>query len=376
MSWKVSAAGVWRLMGWLGLCVLGAYVFRYLLLFVIGLCALVVCWFVYSVVGARLKSDEINSLTAADKKAHYTDSLHFYSILPASFVTSFPRPIGAPKGLASRLSHHLQFGDPYRYETAGLVVHSGLPDISATYDGPLTLHVHSAWSGLFPQSVGLNHFIHTQMGFTNCFQSSLDRAKALNTDHPFVSFYMPTGEVFNLNFGQKDDALVLSHAYDTIAKRFPKARIVVYADCLGGLRLMNWLGPDLPNLAGIVLESPLLSVEHMLSLTKSKRANRWLYRMFCLLVPNFNAELDRYSRYELKPAQQFPDVPVLVAVGQNHWMSGPTHLPSWTSRFPNSQTVVVEEKVKCGELHLAHSFQHETAQFYRTLNKTPNLTAK
>jgi hypothetical protein len=397
---SISASGAWRAVGWLMLVLLAAYVFRYLVLFLMGLCALVVCWFVYTVIGVRLKNDELNSMSAAEKRTYYAQDFHFFTVRTSVASSISNREESremedlttddlTTKDISDDLLRHLHEGArrEYNYKLGALVVHSGLPQLSPTYDGSITFHVHSSWSGLFPQSPRLNAMINAQFGFYTAFQTTIDRALAGAMTLPVVSFHMPTGEIASLNFGQKDDAMVLSYAYEALCERFPKAKIVIYAECLGGLRVMNWLGA-LPNdlstspmkqLKGLILESPLPSMEQMISVTRSRRINRWFYRIFCLLMPNFNAELDRYNRYATRTAEQFPNIPMLVGVLKSDWISGPAHLPLWTSRFPSQRSIIIDDSpntsqtprklLRNGQLYRSMAFQIEARNFCTTVGK-------
>jgi hypothetical protein len=183
---------------------------------------------------------------------------------------------------------------------------------------------------------------------------------------------MPTDDVASLNFGQKDDAIILSYVFETLCKQYPFAKIMLYAECLGGLRVMNWLGGyqnRLDQLVGLILESPLPSIEHMLSCTRNERFNRLIYQAFCLLIPNFNAQLDRYNCYKTRRAQQFPNVPLLVGVLTNDWLSGPAQLPLWTARFTTTLAALIDptetpRHMTHGHLFRSPSFQQRIHTFY------------
>lgn len=356
---------LWKMTGWLGLCVLSAYAFRYLLLFMVFLFALILCWFVYVVVAARLKNDELNSLSVADKRAHYTDGFQFYTI-QQTHTQQNHSVIYNSKPLCEELNSLTQRRESYKYEFRNFAIFDGLPDIDPSYEGNITMHIHSSWAGFFPNMRRLNAIVHDQFGFVTALQSSIDRVTAMPYLAPLVSFHMPTGEIASLNFGQKDDSIVISHAYETLCRAFPKAKIVLYGECLGGLRLMNWLKPPLSQVTGIILESPLTSAEQLISFTRNKRINRWLYRAFCLLLPNFNAEIDRHHRY---PTDQFSEVPVFVAALEHDQISGPNQLSAWTSRFQKPKSIIVKDtKIQHGQLFRNIDFQSQLASFLEFKN--------
>jgi hypothetical protein len=191
----------------------------------------------------------------------------------------------------------------FEREVAGHVVRPGWPSAAEVErcGNTLVLAVRGLWAGLAARiNPVLNAFLNR---YVKCWNRSLVwttvRFSSYGMPYPVVSIDFPTADVATLNFGQKDDCLLMSHIYEHALTMYPRARIVLLSVCLGGLRIMNWLGrnPDPPNLAAVVLESPLASVRHLL---RGFIGERWfhedLYNTFCLIVPNYRPELEnQYS---------------------------------------------------------------------------------
>lgn len=232
-------------------------------------------------------------------------------------------------------------------------------------DNTIVLSVRGLWAGLASRiNPVFNAFLNK---YVKCWNRSLMycgiRLSSYGLPYPAVSLDFPTADVATLNFGQKDDCLVMSYVYELVRKTYPNAKIILLAVCLGGLRILNWLSrnPNPPNVIGVVLESPLPSVRHLLRGFLHGFFNEDLFQTFCLIVPNFRPELEEQysffrklkSRGASKEGEQVCRIPVYIGLMDSDPFSNQTHLPLFCDRFPNL-TVFNADEQTASEHNISH----------------------
>lgn len=272
---------------------------------------------------------------------------------------------------------------PFLAEVDQVLVRSGWPTLDEVQRGgnTIVLTVRGLWAGLAARiNPVLNAFLNR---YVKCWNRSLIwmvvRQTAYGLPYPTVSVDFPTADVATLNFGQKDDCLVMDYLYAQMRERYPSAKIILQSVCLGSLRILNWLSrhPNPPQLAGVVLESPLPSVKHLLRGFLGSYFNDDLYNTFCLIVPNFRPELDDQYSF-LRPLKRRDNdqsevsrVPLLIGMISNDPFSNPTHLHHFHERFPNLFTYLTpsvhheNEEISHGKLYRLPAWRAVVQTFLR-----------
>jgi hypothetical protein len=286
-----------------------------------------------------------------------------------------------------QLSQDTAAGKEFVREVDNYVVRNSWPTAEevAKCDNTIVLSVRGLWAGLAARiNPVLNAFLNR---FVKCWNRSLMycgiRLSAYGLPYPCVTLDFPTADVATLNFGQKDDCLVMSYVYDLVRKKYPEAKIILLSVCLGGLRILNWLrrNPNPENVIGVVLESPLPSVRHLLRGFLGHYYNDDFYHTFCLIVPNFRPEIDDQYCFCRKPnhnqhcstaqdrttSQRETEskgksggadgtickLPVFVGMIETDPFSNPSHLPLFCDAFPNLTVFTTNERE-----HGRHSISH------------------
>lgn len=168
---------------------------------------------------------------------------------------------------------------------------------------------------------------------------------------PIVGFNMPTNRAASFNCGQTDDCRVLSHVYRRIHTRYPGAKIVVVASCLGALRVVNWLaslaaihdatGRKLGGLAGLALESPLPSLaEYPGLIADHPRVQQTLYALLRASLPNYSSQLDPLHEKLAPGPLVAPEVPVLVSLLASDPVSTVDGLRTLLARLPHAHVLI------------------------------------
>lgn len=312
------------------------------------------------------------SMTRRDRQQFHAKRLPAFSVIPTKRATSnFPEFIGWREGewrkladaTGEQLSKDIAAGKLFVRNLDDYTVRSGWPTVEEVErcDNTIVLSVRGLWAGLAARiNPVLNAFLNR---FVKCWNRSLMycgiRLSAYGLPYPAVSLDFPTADVATLNFGQKDDCLVMSYVYDLVRKTYPKAKIILLSVCLGGLRILNWLSrnPNPLNVIGVVLESPLPSVRHLLKGFLHSYFNEDLYNTFCLIVPNFRPELeDQYSFFrKLKQRGPSPStkegmdaqisrIPMFLGFIDSDTFSNKSHLPLFCDRFPNLTVFNADER--------------------------------
>ena len=236
----------------------------------------------------------------------------------------------------------------------------------------------------------LNAFLNR---YVKCWNRSLMycgiRLAAYGLNTTCVSLDFPTADVATLNFGQKDDCLVFDFIYDKVRRSYPKAKIILLSVCLGGLRVLNWLSrnPNPENVIGVILESPLPSVKHLLKGFLGSWYSQDLYNTFCMVVPNFRPELEEQYSF-LREMKRCDDgkvlpsevcrVPVFIGMIETDPFSNKSHLPLFCGRFPNLTVFSTDEreagehKISHGKLYRLGAYQKAAQTFLAALARIPS----
>lgn len=333
------------------------------------------------------------SMSRRERQLFHAKNLQFFSVIPLPDRSSQPIQDGAntPRfrpwnewqwrkladSASEQWSRDTAVGKPFVREVDNCLVRSGWPAVEEVErcDNTIVLSVRGLWAGLAARiNPVLNAFLNR---YVKCWNRSLMfcgiRLSAYGLPYPCVAIDFPTADVATLNFGQKDDFLVLSYIYEKVRQTYPKAKIIIVSVCLGGLRVLNWLNrnPNPENLIGVVLESPLPSVKHLLQGFLGSWYSNDLYNTFCLVVPNYRPELEgEYSflrdikRRDGKiPNEQICRVPIFIGIIETDPFSNRSHLPLFCGRFPNLTVFSTDEreagehKISHGKLYRLPSFQ-------------------
>ena len=278
-----------------------------------------------------------------------------------------------------QLSQHIASGKLFVRQVDNCIVRNGWPTAEEVErcDNTIVLSVRGLWAGLAARiNPVLNAFLNR---YVKCWNRSLMycgiRLAAYGMCLPCVSLDFPTADVATLNFGQKDDCLVFDFIYNRVRKAYPKAKIILLSVCLGGLRVLNWLSrnPNPENVIGVILESPLPSVKHLLKGFLGSWYSQDLYNTFCMVVPNFRPELEEQYNFirEMKRCDDgkvLPSevcrVPIFIGIIETDPFSNKSHLPLFCGRFPNLTVFSTDER-ESGEHRISHGKLYRLGSYQR-----------
>ncbi len=332
--------------------------------------------------------------TLAERRQEMHDAIDFLTTTPSCL----PAPAdGWPTDWRAvrrnvRAAHTTQQANPagtndlggFHFVVDGYSVHGGLPTPAEVERGHNTILLYSggSWAGIAPSYPRINNLINF-CACSSTAQISLRGAQYLRLPFPVVGFNYGTSNLDTLNIGQTDDSAMIGHVYQTVARAHPTARIILAGDCLGSLRLLNWLAtrPEVPRLHALVLESPLPSLRHFLNVfTPWDRANELFYKARVAIMPNYRPELETYQSFMAHGPEVFPNVPTFIGVLQDDPISHPRDLPKFQARLRQVHTFVADDKdtagrpVFHGQLVKLASYQHAARNFINTLNLTSSTT--
>jgi hypothetical protein len=363
------------------------------------------------------------SLTREQRQLYHAKNLPVYSIVPiVKPVPSTPAdaPPGPPAVAAAswgqrewrefewrefaetsgeELAESIRRRSAFSREVDGCLVQSGLPTLDDVERGGnvVVLTIRDNWSSLAARlnpvvSVLLSRVLSCCWSRSHAYTSV--RYSAFGLPFPVVCVEFPTTDTASLNFGQKDDCLLLSYLHERIHVAYPKAKIVLMSTCLGGLRILNWLSrnPCPEAVVAVVLESPLASMKHMLVGLVGQPLADMTYSTFCLHVPNFRPELEnQYSFWRELPDDSADGssknavckVPLLVGIIDTDPYCNRSHLSLLERRFPNLQVFVNEKGAECdgpvphGALYKLAPYRTAVADFLKqhVLVMTPEAEA-
>jgi hypothetical protein len=383
---------------------LGTYIMQYGMLMLMCVMLLILGSLLYVHVEAASSRQHLLTMTRLQRERFHANNLPLFSVIPTNNTTNnnnnnnsgfhfreweewrwrkFADMTGddLTNDIMAKRNFHSQVGN---YDVV-----SGLPtpeEVEKNHN-TIVLTVRGLWAGLAARiNPVLNSFLNR---FVKCWNRSLVytciRLSCYGLPYPVVSIDFPTADVATLNFGQKDDCMMMSYVYNLIHAKYPTAKIILMSVCLGGLRILNWLGrnPNPPNLSAVVLESPLPSVKHLLRGFMGKYYSDELYHTFCLVVPNFRPELeDQYSFLRpMKPGKSHEKercrIPILMGFIETDPFSNKTHLSLFIERFPNLTIFATQEcdhkgkHIDHGKLYRLPAYQQAVQTFLTHLHHTP-----
>jgi hypothetical protein len=409
----------------LTLCMCG-FIFQYGLMILMCVILIVVGSLLWIHIEGAYSREALWSMNKEQRQQFHAKNLPFFSIVPrhagsSSSSSTTPLPLQpavddegfyawnerawrvVAEGISDRLTKDVSAKREFRFEVDNYVVHNGWPSPQevADCDNTIVLSVRHSWAGLASR---VNPVLNTVLNkFVKCWNRNLlycgIRVSSYGLPFPMVILDFPTADVATLNFGQKDDCLMMDWVYKQVRKTYPTAKIILLSVCLGGLRILNWLSrhPAPENIIGVVLESPLPSVEHLLRGFLGNYFNQDLYHTFCMIVPNFRPELDnQYSFFrklkekkktqeaELADRREICNIPIFLGMLDHDPFSNKTHLPLYGERFSNLTVFTSAEQyigthdISHGKLYRLLSYRTAVQQFLSAIRliqvpSTPSL---
>lgn len=340
---------------------------------------------------AAAAREKLLCMTRKERQMHHGRNLPAFSVIPKEPGNYFREWREAQwKELAAKtgeqLSKDIAGGRLFERSLEDYIVRSGWPTPAEVEAGgnTIVLSVRGLWAGLAARiNPVLNSFLNR---YVKCWNRSLMycgiRLSSYGLPYPAVSLDFPTADVATLNFGQKDDILVMNFVYEFVRKTYPNAKIIFLAVCLGGLRVLNWLSrnPNPENVIGVVLESPLPSVRHLLKGFMHGFFNEDLYTTFCLIVPNFRPELEnQYSFFRKMTRPDDPKqtcrIPICIGTMDSDPFSNQSHLPLFCDRFPNLTVFNADERtandhnISHGKLYRLPAFRAAAQAFIASIQQ-------
>lgn len=370
---------------------LGTYIIQYgiimfmcLILLVFG--AFLLGSLLYTYIDGLFNCARLWSLTREQRQMHHAKNLPVYSIIPLNPEKGFRRWNefqwrGLANSTGDLLSESIKRKEMFVRQVDDCIVRSGWPTLEEVEraDNTIVLTVRDNWAGL---AARINPVLNTFLNrILHCWNRSLVytsiRFSSYGLPFPVVCTDFPTADVATLNFGQKDDCLLMSYVYERVRQTYPKAKIILLSICLGGLRILNWLSrnPNPENVIGVVLESPLASLKHMMIGSLGRWAAETLYSLFCLHVPNFRPELEtQYSYFRPfeddkdLPKDRICQIPLMVGVLNSDPYSNQSHIPLLNARFRNL-TVFASLATHHGAKRLVHGMLYKVPEYTLAVQK-------
>jgi hypothetical protein len=320
-------------------------------------------------------------LSERDRGSLFFTRTKFFHVMPKLS----PEPAGgAVSRYASELAEEIdcQFNrnEKFHHLFQGVAVSSGLPDPEGLSTQRLIiLHLQGGWPGLFPRTPSIN--LKTG-AHANHIRSTLSRSTRMNWDHPVLAFRIPTDEYAWTNFGQREDFIALHTIFDWIGRRYSKHRFVIFAECVGALRFLNWAKTwqqdsrwyeQLPpgfNLCGLVLESPLCSMRRFVHFTPWTPINEMLYVGFCTAMVNFRQESETWMQSS-RPLFNGLHVPIFIGILGQDFMSGDRDMTDMKRVLPNANIISYRDDLGHGFLFKSPKFSTDVGQFLAQLRLHP-----
>jgi hypothetical protein len=198
----------------------------------------------------------------------------------------------------------------------GALAYSGMPSamVVRQRSNRIVLVSGGSWDGVCVGRSDWNRKIGAVLG---CVPSALMPIRLVRSlpflDACFVGFAYP-GSRETLNFGQGADRARLEDVYACLRRAHPTAEIILYASCLGALRVLNWLAfraAPPTGLKAMILSEPLISFRAFFGFFGC--IARPSYALVCSALPSFRAPDDAPARsWMAVAAARFPDIPLLM----------------------------------------------------------------
>jgi len=380
-----------------------SYIVQYGIMILMCVILLVMGSLMYVHIEGASSREVLWSLSRRQRQLFHAKNVPYFSVVPINNSVPVEDDLqGVPKfrpwnewrwrklceTTGEKMSKEIYAGREYVKEVDNYLVRSGWPTNEEVdrCDNTIVLTVRESWAGL---AARVNPVLNACLNkYLKCWNRSLVwttvRLSSYGLPYPAVSIDFPTADVATLNFGQKDDCLVMSYIYDQVRRTYPKAKIILLSVCLGGLRILNWLSrnPNPANLVGVVLESPLPSVRHLIQGFLGSYFNDDLYQTFCMIVPNFRPELDsQYSflrplsvRGDAHDTMQICQIPIFIGMIDSDTFSNRAHLPLFIHRFPNLSVFHTnDETLTHGKLYRLPEYRAAVQTFLTVLQQQPNI---
>lgn len=139
---------------------------------------------------------------------------------------------------------------------------------------------------------------------------------------PVVGFDYPTHSPRLLNFGQVQDQQTLTKLFDDICTACPTARIVLMGECMGGLRIYNWI-PTMTEqqkerVCAIIYMYPIRKMDCIFkNLPMYKPIQSAVHGIIKKALKHYTPE-DHYPGWFMnRPVSEFPACPMLLATGHD-----------------------------------------------------------
>lgn len=351
-----------------GLAVLSAVFVVLLLVLAIVIGVPIGLWDIY-----RMQR-QLQSMPEWKRRRHWGKLIRFYHAKPQLPHYNDGTPLIVSEHatmVTERIDAALRDNEPFRCRFRSLIFSTGLPSKEEPLQqegGLVVVHVSGAWRGLFPDFEFLNRRLS---GHAMPVRDMVSRFTFLDLPWPVVSFTFPTDAVSALNFGGKDDQLVLSEAFENICEHFsPETRFLFSADCLGGLRLLNWItnNKNINNknycdrIAGVVLEGPLPSMDRICRPFASPAVNDLISSLFGFALPNFQPREENGKRLCCL-------WPAVVAMLEEDGLCGARDLPWVEEAFSKlAAALVVPSGAKSAQGRtITHGYAYRWPPFRQTL---------
>lgn len=259
-------------------------------------------------------------------------------------------------------------------------VHANLPDKEELSGRKVILYVNGSFTGFFASKPKIRRTIHRSGPFALQLPLNVMFHEVLpNEKYVIVGFDWPTNSPLHLNFGQKYDIEVLNYVYQSL-RSVTTEKIVLMADCLGALKLLNWMVKQTPEelekrTHAIVLISPITCLNDFLhQLTGWELLDKSIVPPIVRSGCANYVEEPTYDDWFLnKPWTSFPQVPLFVATVKGDTIStSEKQVPLILQKFPNSHprivfentdTVVGKKTIKHGMLNHVPAFRESVQRF-------------
>lgn len=197
----------------------------------------------------------------------------------------------------------------------------------------------------------------------------------LPANYMMIGFDFSTDSPRYLNFGQKQDVQVIEYMYQMVRAHFPCHKIVFMADCLGVLKLMNWMVQSnecLASVCALILISPITNMDTIFKqISKYQWFNEFSHR--CVLYglkENYVPEA-QYSNWFLRHTpSRFPQhVAVFIASIEHDSISTKQQIDDIAAKFSHvvqfrtSATQVGQHKIVHGKLHFVPEYKQALLDF-------------
>lgn len=358
----------------------------YLLVVCIILCLAILIFVVLYLYQARWRTSTLPDLNSHSVKlmtAYDITNNTETNIFPTVAETKWKHTINRVEDACARdqktyQSIKLSFNTKTKHSMVN--VHADLPDKEELNGRTIVLYVNGSFTGFFSSQPKIRRTIHRSGPFALQLPLNVMFHEVLpNEKYVIVGFDWPTNSPLHLNFGQKYDIEVLNYVYRSLLSRTTD-KIILMADCLGALKLLNWMVKQNPNelekrTHAIILISPITCLNDFLH-----QLTGWGLLDQSIVPPivrsgcaNYVNESEYVDWFLNKPWTAFPQVPLFLATVKGDTIStAEKQVPLILEKFPNSHpqtvfensdTVVGKRTIKHGMLNHVPAFRYAVQRF-------------